>query len=127
MSVDPGFESRPEPSPHSLDFKFAEKGAETAHSGARAYSPGPSPCPSPALAETRPLARDGPFVHPLRPHLDIHTSASDPGGSSSLDLLRLAREDYAAASPLNYLEGRLERNASRMTVTSGDVQSVEAL
>ena len=130
-------EHRREPSTNSLDFQFPEKEAETGYLGA--YTPGPSPCPSPGLGETRPLVRGASLcsVHSLPhdsrsvSHLDVPSlSAPSLSAASSSEFLALAGTNCAVANPLRRDDGALGRSVSGVShviAASGEVQSVEVL
>ncbi|PIL28530.1 hypothetical protein GSI_08568 [Ganoderma sinense ZZ0214-1] len=146
MSADSHFESRHEPSMHSLDFKFGDLEKDASphdpHSYAPSPCPSPSPSPDPRWAETQPLTHDAPFMPQLQPpphphpnpHHDIPHLAvpSSPAihASSSSELLTLAGTDFTGARLLGGHDSGLGRSVSGVshaTASSGYVQSVEAL
>ena len=95
-----------EPSTSSLDFQFGEE-AEIGHLGA--YTPGPSPCPSPGLGEAQPLARGASLssvrsVHDglslSHSHLNVPPLSTFKTSPSS-ELFALSGADYILANPSN--------------------------
>nr|VWO98157.1 Uncharacterized protein [Ganoderma boninense] len=117
VSVDPCFDSS-----ESLWRHSDQVGCQVANP--EKLEPGASACTSPTPTEVRPLVQDT-SVHSL------HEGVALQASSTSLGLLALTGIAYTTAKPVNHDGEKLAEwrrsGASRVTASSGGVQSVEAL